>query len=161
MTQIDDRFDTPAMNAAVRLLSRRNHTTREIRQKLRQRGFDADTISRVLSECERLNYLNDEQTARFYIRELVAKGYGPRRIRMSLKKKGISDELADRLLPEQEAETDELENARQLLSKKQAKFDREKDLRKRKEKIYRFLSYRGFSASVISELIFTKDVRKG
>ncbi len=142
-----------AMNIVVRLLSRRNHTKHEIRQKLKQRGIAADVISYVISECERLSYVNDEQTGRFYIRELRSKGYGIRRIRMSMRQKGLENELVDKLLSEIHSETDEMESARRVMKKKRARFDREKDERKRREKIYRFLASRGFSSAVISQFI--------
>ncbi|QTA88139.1 regulatory protein RecX [Desulfonema magnum] len=142
-----------AMNAAVRLLSRRNHTKYEIRQKLKQRGFVAEVITKVISECEQFNYINDEQTAQYYLRELQTKGYGLRRIRFSMKKKGLNEELISNILEDHHTDADELENARRSLEKKLRTLNREKDARKRKEKIYRFLYSKGFSASVISELI--------
>ena len=49
--------------------------------------------------------------------------------------------------------SDEAENALRVFQKKLPAFEREKDLRKRKEKIYRFLYSRGFSQAVISEII--------
>ncbi len=142
-----------AMNVAVRLLSRRNHTKHEIRQKLRQRGFDAEAIAKVISECERFNYVNDEQTAQYYLRELQTKGYGRSRIRFSMKKKGLNEELISRLIRDHHTDAEEMENARRSLEKKLRTLNREKDAGKRKEKVYRFLYSRGFSASVISELI--------
>jgi len=75
------------MNTAIRLISRRNHTEQEIRQKLRQRGFEAEVIVRVISECQRFNYINDKETARKYLGELRSKGQGIRGIRFSMKKK--------------------------------------------------------------------------
>jgi regulatory protein len=142
-----------AMNAAIHLLSRRNHTKYEIRQKLKQRGFIAEIISRVLAECERLNYVDDEKTAQFYLRELGAKGYGKQRIRFSMKKKGLDHALTEKLLSEEHSETEEMENARRLFESRIARFNREKDAGKRREKIYRFLYSRGFSPSLISKLI--------
>jgi len=142
-----------AMDCAVRLLSRRNHTKHELRQKLRQREFHAEIISDVISECERLRYVNDEETARVYLRELRRKGYGSWRVRFSMRKKGLENDLTDMLLSEENSESDELETARGAIRKKRAAFDREKDMRKKKEKIYRFLCSRGFASSVISELI--------
>ncbi len=142
-----------AMNTAIGLLSHRNHTKSEITQKLKQRGTEPEIISKVISECERYNYINDEETGRIFFQQLRARGYGLHRIRYSMKKKGLSNELTDSLLAEYDPETGELENARKVLLNKLSTFNREKDLRKRKEKIYRFLYSRGFAGSVISELI--------
>ncbi|OQX26586.1 MAG: hypothetical protein BWK80_09745 [Desulfobacteraceae bacterium IS3] len=142
-----------AMNIAIRLLSMRNHTKYEIRQKLKRRGVTAENILRVLSECERLRYVDDEKTAQFYLKELGAKGYGKHRIRFAMKEKGLADALTEKLLSEEHSDADEMENARRLFQRRIARFNREKDAGKRREKIYRFLSYRGFSRSVISRLI--------
>jgi len=138
------------MNVAVRLLSRRNHSRYEIEQKLKDRGFDADLTEKVISECQRLNYIDDKETARLYIQELKRKGYGTHRISISMKKKGLSGELTEEMLEQFNSESDELENARRVLENKLKSFEREKDIWKRKEKIYRFLYSRGFSKSVIS-----------
>ncbi len=142
-----------AMNVAVRLLSRRNHTGYEIEHKLKDRGFEADLTEKVIAECERLNYINDKETARLYIQELKRKGYGTHRISISMKKKGLSEELTEDMLEQFNSESDELENARRVLENKLKSFEREKDIRKKKEKIYRFLYSRGFSKSVISEIM--------
>lgn len=141
------------MNIAVRLLARRNHTKHEIRRKLRQRGVSPDAISHVISECERLRYVDDAQTARSYIRELRSRGYGIHRIRMSMQKKGLSRELADSALSQIHSDADEMESARRAMEKKRVRFERETDARKRREKIYRFLASRGFSSDIISRFL--------
>lgn len=142
-----------AMNAAARLLARRDHTGFEIKQKLRQRGYDRGVIDAVLTECERLNYINDERTARVYIGQLARRGFGFRRIRMELKKKGLSGDYFESILNESSAEIDEGNIAKRALQKKMKSFEREKDNRKRRVKIYRFLYSRGFTETVISEIV--------
>ena len=84
-----------AMNTAVRLLTRRDHTRYEVRQKLKQRGFSAGAIRAAVTECERLNYIDDERTARIYIGQLVRRGFGFRRIAAELKKKGLQTAVGD------------------------------------------------------------------
>jgi regulatory protein len=142
-----------AINAAVRLLARRDHTRYEIRQKLKLRGFGSDEILAAVAECERLNYINDERTARVYIGQLVRRGFGFRRIAIELKKKGLQGPRFEDILEQQRAEIDEREIARRVLQKKLKSFERETDRKKRRDKIYRFLDYRGFNRSIISELI--------
>ena len=77
------------MNTAVRILAGRDHTRYEIRQKLKQRGFSPGAIRAAVAECERLNYIDDERTARIYIGQLVRRGFGFRRIAIELRKKGL------------------------------------------------------------------------
>jgi len=153
MKDSSDKDCNTAMNTAIRLISRRNHTEQEIRQKLRQRGFEAEVIARVISECERFNYINDKETARKYLGELRSKGQGIRGIRFSMKKKGIRDEIIDTVLDENHSAAEELGSADKAFQKKFISLSREKDIRKKREKIFRFLSLRGFSSSVISEVM--------
>ena len=142
-----------AMNTAVRLLTRRDHTRFEIIQKLGQRGFDGGVIDRVLAECRRLDYIDDERTARVYIDQLARRGFGFRRIRFELRKKGLTGERFEIILNEHLAEIDEHEIARKVMLKKMKSFESVEDGQKRRDKMYRFLYSRGFDASVISEVM--------
>ncbi len=142
-----------AMNTAVRMLSRRDHSRFEVRQKLKQRGFSSEAIRAAVNECERLNYIDDQRTARVYIGQLVRRGFGFRRIAIELKKKGLQGRPIEAILEQQKVEIDEREIARRVLQKKIKSFAREADRKKRREKIYRFLDYRGFNRSTISALI--------
>ena len=142
-----------AMNTAVRMLTRRDHTRYEIRQKLKQRGFSSGAIRVAIEECERLNYIDDDKTARIYIGQLVRRGFGFRRIAIELKKKGLQGQHIEDILQQQQVEIDEREIARRVLQKKLKSFEREADPKKIRDKLYRFLVYRGFNRSIISELI--------
>lgn len=141
------------MNTALRLLARRDHTSLEIQQKLGQRGFGREVIDRVLAECRRLDYIDDERTARMYIGQLARRGFGFRRIRLELKKKGLAGGSFENILTESNSEIDELEIARKVMLKRMKSFERVEDHQKRRDKIYRFLHARGFAESVISEIL--------
>ena len=152
----NQKFETSsrkALETAVRMLTRRDHTRYEIRQKLKQRGFGSDDILAAVAECERLNYIDDERTARIYIGQLVRRGFGFRRIAIELKKKGLQGKSIEDILEQQQTEIDEREIARRVLQKKIKSFERESNPKKRRDKIYRFLDYRGFNRSLISDLI--------
>ena len=122
-------------------------------QKLQQRGFKRKIVDRVIWECERLNYIDDNRTAGVYISQLKRKCFGKRYIRMALRKKRLSGTAIENILLENYAESDERENAGKLLAKKMKAFNREEDTKKRRDKIYRFLYSRGFRKDVIAELI--------
>jgi len=142
-----------AYNTALRLLAGRDHSTYELARKLKQRDFEDDVIREVLLQCERLNYLNDERTAQMFIGQLLRKGYGAKRIRLELKRKGLTGKRIAGIFGEILAGTGELENAERVLLKNIKRFERENDCQKRKEKIYRFLHSRGFPNQVIAELL--------
>ena len=142
-----------AMNSAARILARRDHTKFELSQKLKLRNFSEDIIHKVLSECERLHYLDDERTSLIFLDQVKRRGYGSLRIRHEFRKKGLRGDLFEKILKDGCSEDDDRVNAKRVLLKKMKSFDREIDGRKRKEKMYRFLNSRGFPDAVISELI--------
>jgi len=140
-------------NSALRILTGRDHSKYELIQKLEQRGFTAHDIEKAVSECERFDYINDERTSRVYIRQLILKGYGEKRIRYEMNKKGLVGERIQNILSETVAKIDELDGAERILEKNIKRFEREGDLKKRRDKIYRFLNARGFSQDTIRKLI--------
>jgi regulatory protein len=142
-----------ALNTAVRLLTRRDHTRHEIQQKLKLRGFRQNTIDRVVTECERLDYINDERTERIFIEQLVKRGFGFRRIPLELRKKGLKGDCFEEMLKDNGSEIDEYEIAESVLKKKARGLREKEDIKKRRDRLYRFLNYRGFSEQVISELL--------
>jgi regulatory protein len=113
------------MNTAVRVLARRDHTRLEIEQKLKQRGYDQEIIQAVVLECERLNYIDDERTAKVYIFQLARRGFGFRRIRQELLKKGLRGDRFEQIVQESRMEIDEREIASSVLQKKMKSFERE------------------------------------
>jgi len=144
---------TDAMNAAVRILTHRDHSRYELKRKLQQRGFASEVIDAVIQECERFSYIDDQRTARVYISQLKRKRFGKRYIRMALKKKRLYGAAIEEILIENYAEIEERNNTDKLMGKKMKAFNREEDLKKRRDKIYRFLYSRGFDKDVIADLI--------
>ena len=141
------------MNTAVRILTHRDHSKYELKQKLQQRGFGSKVINMVIAECERFNYLNDRRTAHVYISQLKRKCFGKRYVQQALKKKRLSGAAIEKILSENYPGVDEYEQAGRLLEKKMRTFARETDPKKRSDKIYRFLYSRGFSPAVIRDLV--------
>ncbi len=142
-----------ALNAALRLLTRRDHSKYELARKLKQRGIQPEVIDKVVLACEEFDYINDERTARLLIGQLIRKGYGIKHIRNELKMKGLRGRRIPEILAESMSEYNEREGAERIVQKHAKKFERESDPQKRKEKVYRFLYARGFSKEVILELL--------
>jgi regulatory protein len=140
-----------ALNTALRILTRRDHSRYELVRKLKQRGFSKEDIDDAVSSCEKFDYVNDERTTKVYIRQLKRKGYGKKRVQLELSKKGLKGDRIQGILDQSVSETDEREGAARILKKNSKRFEREKDSLKRRDKIYRFLHARGFSQGVIAE----------
>ena len=142
-----------ALNSALRILTGRDHSKYELTQKLIRKGFTLEDTERAVAECERLDYINDERTSQVYIRQLSSKGYGLKRIRLEMSKKGLSDDVIQNILAEAISDLDEPKSAEQILRKNIRRFEREIDPKKKRAKVYRFLYSRGFSQDTIRKLL--------
>ena len=142
-----------ALDSALRILAHRDHTETELGRKLDRRGYGQDLVRRVIEECRRYGYLDDDRAARQLLEQMKRRGLGIRRIRFEMVKKGLTGPGISELLRESLPAGEELERAHQAVGKRAAAFDREPDAQRRKVRIQRFLHSRGFTDSVIFELL--------
>ena len=96
--------DTRARNSAMRLLARREHSRAELRGKLVGRGFENDSVEELLQGLEDQDLLSDERFAMSLIASRVETGYGPKRIDLELRNRGVSEELAREALAKAEVD---------------------------------------------------------
>jgi regulatory protein len=90
---------------AIELLGRRDHFVEELRQKLLSRGFEADEVGATLSRLEQEALLDDRRAAEGVCRgSFRRKGFGPRRIRAELQRRGVDGEIVEEMLAEAFAE---------------------------------------------------------
>lgn len=130
-----------AKNYALWLLGAREHSTKELQQKLARKSYEQDIIDSTISYLLEYNYLSDERYAEAFCRSKAAKPLGKQRILNELRMKGIAEELAKQALNSLEVDWFEL-----ALELKQRKFgvSVEKDFKARAKQA-RYLVYRGFS----------------
>lgn len=76
---------------ALFLLTRRDHTSLELRQKLSRKDYPETGIAAVIASLEETGLINAERFAESYSHYRRGKGYGPRRIVMELQAKGIAE----------------------------------------------------------------------
>jgi regulatory protein len=145
----DDRI----WHIALGLLARRNHTAFELERKLLKRGFDQVTVQKTVAKCSQMQFVDDKVSGRIYLSELVRKGYGPHRIKYEMSQKGLEENLIDELFLEKSIEKNERAMCEKVLLKKIKTVSAKKDSKKVKVLLYRFLLSRGFSRSVILDLI--------
>ena len=99
--------DTRARNSAMRLLARREHSRAELRGKLVGRGFENDSVEELLQRLEDRDLLSDERFAMSLIASRAETGYGPNRIGLELRNRGVSEELARETLAKAEVNWEE------------------------------------------------------
>ena len=97
---IDLSNEKLAKEKALRLISYRDHSKRELEAKI-SRTSDRKSAQKAVERMEELGLVNDEKFARRYAEELVnSKHLSVRGARYKLEEKGIDRELAERILEE-------------------------------------------------------------
>lgn len=85
--------------AAMDYLSRREHATQELFQKLlAKKEYEVDEISEALARLADQGLLSDERFAEAFINQRISKGHGPLKIRAELRQKGVSDAMIESLM---------------------------------------------------------------
>ena len=82
-----------AFGKAIDLLSRREQSARELKDKLARKGYDKHETEEALEQLQRSSYQSDERFAEVLARSRASQGHGPRRIFAELKSHGIADAL--------------------------------------------------------------------
>ncbi len=73
----------------IRLLTRREHSQRELLDKLGLKGFDRSEIQLVIDMLIDEGWQSDERFAESYTRYRIRKGFGPVKIAYELRQRGI------------------------------------------------------------------------
>ena len=88
-----------AYERAVKLLSQREHTAKEIERKLLDKGHSREEIEETISKLLSLGYISEERFAESYIRSRLRKcAEGRGLLRLRLKEKGTPSSIADEYL---------------------------------------------------------------
>ena len=97
-----------AFNKASDLLALRDHSEKELLQKLRQKGF-ADGAEEATEKLKSYGYLDDSRFALRFAQELQrVKHYGKKRIEQELYRKGVSREVVSDTLEQLDFDEDAL-----------------------------------------------------
>lgn len=126
-------------------LARREHSHKELLQKLSQKGYPEEAVSDVLQELEDDGLLSDERFAEAYVNARRNKGYGPVRIQVELRERGVAAQLVEHFLYQDEFDWFAL--AEQVYRKRFGT-DVPTEL-KEKQRCMRFMQYRGFTTEHI------------
>ncbi len=132
------------------LLARREHTGRELYEKLSKRGFDPDAIDAVIIELAAANLQSDSRFAESFIQQRIRKGFGEYKIRAGLRDRGVDSSITEDSIAG--LSVDWVEIAEKLIRKKFT----DKTLKpgsKELLKCRRYLQSRGFSAEQIEAAI--------
>lgn len=134
-----------AWQLAIGLLSRRDHSSHELLEKLQQRGVTTELAQATLTRCQQEQYQSDQRFAEMLLRHCISKGQGLALLRQLSRQHRLGNDLLQQALDD--AEPDWFELARSCAQKKFGELPAGSD----KEKLKRmaFLQRRGFSSEQI------------
>jgi len=144
------------LSLALDYLARRRRTAAEVRDLLCRSGFEQSQIEDTLSYLERMRYVDDVDYARAFVEDKEARSpCGRAKLYYLLAEKGIDRTVVDQILSELGYE--ELDSA---LRAARNRADWPPGSERHRQRIYRFLSSRGFSHSVIMKVLSTNEVEQ-
>jgi len=132
---------------ALRYLARREHTRRELEQKLSSHECSQQVVTALLDELEQKGYLSNERFVE-QITQMRRSKFGSRRIAHELKEKGVEEHLISDILSE--LKVTDFETARHIWQKK---FGTPPGDFKERGKQIRFMMNRGFSLETINTIL--------
>jgi regulatory protein len=135
--------------AAMNLLARREHSVRELRNKLKRRFPDHSMIDEQIARLTGQNLQSNLRFAECYARERIGRGYGPVRVREELRERGAS--ALDVAAAMKELQGDWFAVASEVIVKKFGALA-PSDI-KEKARRARFMQYRGFIAEHYQKLL--------
>lgn len=139
-----------AYTRALRFLSYRARSIKEINEYLKQKGFEALIVSNVIELLLSQKFLNDKDFAEQWIEQRQKnRAKSKSFIKQELKQKGIDEDIIEETL--QIAE-DDLKTAKEFFEKKKKRFDRFTG-EEYFQKAAAFLQRRGFSWDVVKEVL--------
>ncbi len=130
------------------MLARREHSAFEVRRKLKQRDIADSEIEQAVDRLQQQGLLSDVRYAESYIHMRKGKGYGPLRIALELKQRGVAESDYGHYL---------YASGMDWHSVLKAAYDKKygngvcDDYREKAKRI-RYLQYRGFALDEIHEL---------
>jgi len=100
-------------------LSRRDHSERELRDKLARKTENQQWIASIIQECIEYGYLDDDRFAQSLFRSMQNRGLGLKRISRDFINKGLDIERLEQLI--QSSQFDYIASANEALNKKYKK----------------------------------------
>ena len=143
-----------AKGIALRMLTYRDRSKQEIRDKLEQKEISPCVIENVVTLLSDYGYLDDRAFAQRWARSLLeTKNWGFSRIGVALRGRGLARELVEEAISQLREDYSEEETAFQIMKRRFSHFDLQEASSKEKRRVIAFLKRRGFSWDTISRVL--------
>ncbi len=144
-----------AYTRALKLLSYRPRSEKEIRDRLSRKQFDSLIIDQVISKLKEDNLLNDVEFATWWAEQRQEfRGKSKYVIKRELSEKGVERETIDTAVTNAK---DDYNTAKEFLQRKSRMFEKYSGDEYRK-KVTGFLQRKGFSWDIIQKILKEKNI---
>lgn len=132
-----------AKEIALKILSFRRRTEKQIKEKLQKKGFEEKTIQATIDKLKEFDLINDFEFATAWVKDRLAyKPRGKKLLKQELWKKGIKKEIIEQVT--EELCQDEDKKAVELVEKIEKRY-KNLEPKAAKRRMFNFLIRRGFS----------------
>ncbi len=134
----------------IDIVSRRLHTEKEIRDKLKLKEYAPLTIEKTIEKLKEYGYVDDEVFLEHY---LSFKGgtQGPRKLKYDLIKKGVAEYLIDQAL--EGLKDDEYNTCLEIATGKLSSMSETLEMSKKYSRLAGFLQRKGYGFGVVKEVL--------
>lgn len=133
-----------AMSRVTKYIGSSLKTQKQIREYLRKKEYSSETIEYVLSKLIEYDYIDDQKYAQAYVLT-YGKKYGKLKLKSQLKVKGVSEEIIESVLEDNEVDSIESVASKYLKNKVLTP--------EVSQKLFRFLYSRGYEFDEINSYI--------
>ena len=138
--------------SAIKIIERSYKTEKEIRDNLKQKGYEEKQINNSIDFLKEYNFINDNTYAKAFIKDKLS-SKGSQKIKYDLMKKGIAKDIIEENLIKVD-KNEEKEVALNVGRKKYESIRRkESDNYKLSGKLYRFLISRGYAYDIVKDVV--------
>lgn len=145
LTAVDE--GARATDAAVQFIAYRPRSEREVRDRLRKRGYSDEATEMAIAKVRDWNYLDDKAFAEFWVNNRIQhRPRGNRMLASELRSKGVDRDVVGEVL--EESEIDEYAGALELARKRAPRLAT-LDSRTQQQRLSAYLARRGYGWDVI------------
>ena len=144
---MNEDFFSSIYNQALDVISRREHSEKEIKNKLLKKFDTPVIVDKVIFKLIENNLINHVRYAQMYVHVRKRKGFGPKKIQFELMTRGINDSISSFAISEEGSWNE----AAQKAFNKKFKHGTSNEFKER-NKQKSFLQNRGFSFKEIDSV---------
>lgn len=142
-----------AKNDALRVIARRKHSARELKQKLLRKKYDSQLLDRVIDHLRSIDLVDDAGFAKAFVRDrLLLRPAGRKSLMNELRKRGVTESIAANVLDSLLNNDREYEDAKGIAEKYFLRLQRY-DAETQKRRLFGYLMRKGYANSIIQTIM--------